>query len=307
MQSGDPHILAAMDGREYDEKKVDLITPTDRKEPTAFFFVIFGLVYEALATSSADSSSTTPARQLGVISALQALKCLVKPEYSGAAMMEPTIFEEFISLCYRMAMTEAAAIQIHLVEMLAIFAASQPSMAPGSDVLTLTSPRAHCLRICAHILKQSTSLSRASAARKSTLLLEQRCADHMTESQVADRIALLSTCLSAFTSIGASITSSPREDVRGVASLLYNGKYFRAHICSIRWHHFEDLLKDESSEVDLVGPTLPALKGLLDLPVGNDPEDKDRYSKLVHSLLSACLHNIDNMRSVSSWISIFQF
>ncbi|PPQ91330.1 hypothetical protein CVT25_003770 [Psilocybe cyanescens] len=270
MQAGDPHILAAMDGREFDEKKVDLITPTDRKEPTAFFFIIFGLVYEALATSSADSSSTTSARQSGVISALQALKCLVRPEYSGAAMMEPTIFEEFISLCYRMGMTEAASIQVHLVEMLAIFAASQSSATIGSDLLTLTTPRAHCLRICAHILKQSTSLSRASAA----------------QGQIADRIVLLSTCLLAFTSIAASINSSQREDVRGVAALLYN-----------------DLLKDESSEIDLVGPTLPALKGLLDLPVGNDPEDKERYSKLVHALLSACLLNIDNMRGRHGAIS----
>jgi HEAT repeat-containing protein 5 len=32
--------------------------------------------------------------------------------------MEPTIFEEFISLCYRMGMTEAAGIQIRLIEML---------------------------------------------------------------------------------------------------------------------------------------------------------------------------------------------
>ena len=38
--------------------------------------------------------------------------------------MEPAIFKEFISLCYRMAMTEPANIQVHLVEMIAIFAAS---------------------------------------------------------------------------------------------------------------------------------------------------------------------------------------
>ena len=164
MQAGDPHILAAMDGKEAGEVEKDLISTTDRKEPTAFFFIIFGLVYEALATSSVDSSSNSVARQAAVISALQALKCLVRPEYSGSAIMEPTIFEEFISLCYRMGMTEPAAVQVHLVEMLGIFAASQSSAAQASDVLTLTSPPAHCLRICAHILKQSTS--RASVARE---------------------------------------------------------------------------------------------------------------------------------------------
>lgn len=169
MQANDPHILAAMDGKEYSEASKNLILANDRKEPAAFFFVIFGLVYEALATSSADST-TTAARQSGVTSALQALKCLVRPEYSGTAIREPTIFEEFISLCYRMGMTESAGIQVHLVQMLAVFAASHSSSAAGSDVLTLTSPTAHCLRICAHILKQSTVLSRASSARTSPFL-----------------------------------------------------------------------------------------------------------------------------------------
>ena len=161
MEANDPHILAAMDGKEVN--KHNPIPTTDRKEPTAFFFIVFGLVYEALATASADASSDG---RSGVISALQALKCLVRPEYAGHAIMEPTIFEEFISLCYRMGMTEAAGIQIHLIEMLAIFAAAQQARSTGLDMLSLTSPPAHCLRICSHILKQATSPSRASSTRK---------------------------------------------------------------------------------------------------------------------------------------------
>ena len=164
MQARDPSILAAMDGKEVTEKETILISAGDRKEPTAFFYVIFGLVYEALATSSADTSSTST-RHSGVVAALQALKCLVRPEYSGNAILEPTIFEEFISLCYRMGMTETPAIQVHVVEMLAIFAATQSSSLSGADFLTLTSPPAHCLRICSHILKQSTS-SRMAVARE---------------------------------------------------------------------------------------------------------------------------------------------
>ncbi|CAA7266119.1 unnamed protein product [Cyclocybe aegerita] len=268
MQTGDPFILAAMDGKEVADKGKDLIPTNERKEPTAFFFIIFGLVYEALATSSAEASSSATLRHSGVLAALQALKCLVRPQYSGSAIMEPTIFEEFISLCYRMGMTESPAIQVHLVEMLAIFAATQSSSA-GSDVLTLTSPPAHCLRICSHILKQSTS-ARASLA----------------PAQLSDRIALISAALSAFASIAGSITSTQREDVRAVAILLY-----------------ADMLKDETSEVDLVSPTLPSLKLLLDLPVSQGPDDKDRYSRLIHALLSACLLNIDSMRGRRGAIS----
>jgi hypothetical protein len=53
-----------------------------------------------------------------------------------------------------------------------------------------------------------------------------------------------------------------------------------------------ELLKDESSGIDLVGPTLPALKSLLEFP----QQDQALYARLVHALLSACLLNIDEMR-----------
>jgi hypothetical protein len=164
MEAKDPHILTALDGKEVSKQNPQLIPTTDRTEPTAFFFVIFDLVYEALATASAGTSSES---RSGVISAATALKFPVRPEYSGQAIMEPTIFEEFISLCYRMAMTVAAGIQIHSIEVPATFAATQQH--PRStelDLLSLTSPPAHCLRICSHILRQATSPSRASSTRK---------------------------------------------------------------------------------------------------------------------------------------------
>ena len=78
--------------------------------------------------------------------------------------MQPTIFDEFISLCYRLAMTETPAVQIQLVEMLAVFANAHAASTIGADLLSLTSPPAHCLRICSNILKQATS-SRVSVTR----------------------------------------------------------------------------------------------------------------------------------------------
>jgi HEAT repeat-containing protein 5 len=57
-----------------------------------------------------------------------------------------------------------------------------------------------------------------------------------------------------------------------------------------------ELLKDESSEIDLVGPTLPALKALLDIPVYNTPDAKDKFERVVHGVLSACLLHVDEMR-----------
>jgi len=113
MHVNDPAIIAAMDGQ-----PSTATMNANRDEPAAFFFVIFGLVFEALTTSSTDLALTTSTRDPIVIAALRALKCLVRPEYSGKVMLDATIFDEFINLCYRLAMTEAASIQSHLVEML---------------------------------------------------------------------------------------------------------------------------------------------------------------------------------------------
>jgi HEAT repeat-containing protein 5 len=132
MQAGDPTILASMDGRESSTASKNTAPATVRDEPTVFFFVIFGLIYEALATSSTESNLATSNREPTVIAALQALKSLVRPEYSGKALLEPTTFDEFISLCYRMAMTETASIQIHLVGVIAALATSQNKKTNGN-------------------------------------------------------------------------------------------------------------------------------------------------------------------------------
>lgn len=126
MEANDPHVLAAMDGRELGPNVKPPAPKPDNTEPTAFFYIIFGLVYEALSTASEDSSGGSQ-RQTTVIPALRALKCLVRPEYAGKAILEPTIFDEFTSLSYRLAMTEPANVQVHLVEMLSSFASTQKS------------------------------------------------------------------------------------------------------------------------------------------------------------------------------------
>jgi hypothetical protein len=128
MQANDPHILSAMEGRENGTERPK---STKREEPAAFFFVVFGLVYETLSTSSADSASTISTREPTLIAALHALKSLVRPEYSGMALVDSPTFDEFISLCYRMAMTESAGIQVHLVEMLTVLATSRSQAGNG--------------------------------------------------------------------------------------------------------------------------------------------------------------------------------
>lgn len=85
-------------------------------------------------------------------------------------------------------------------------------------------------------------------------------------------------------------------EYRTVAAALYHGT------CTTACHEHSltdivDLLKDEVSDTDLVGPTLQSLKKLLE-KVPEDAAERLKYEKVVHGLLSACLVNIDAMRFV---------
>ena len=94
-------------------------------EPAPLFYVIFGLIYEALATPSSQLTCATvpevdPHSNVGIAS-LRALKSLIDPRYSGKALMEPAVFKEFFSLCHRMAMIENAKTLVHLLEVIRAF------------------------------------------------------------------------------------------------------------------------------------------------------------------------------------------
>ncbi|CAG8614856.1 4159_t:CDS:10, partial [Acaulospora colombiana] len=118
MESRSPFIVAAMDGREGESPPSSF-----RSEPAALFFVIFGLVFEALTQSSGSNSSTSG--ESVTIMALESLEHLVRPEYAGNAILEASIFDEFSSLCYRLAMMETANVHIPLIRTITSLASTQ--------------------------------------------------------------------------------------------------------------------------------------------------------------------------------------
>ncbi len=121
MESGDPAIRVAMDGGDptSTDSEPTLNGGTASEHTTAFFFVIFGLVFEALVTSTPDTGTQNVRTS---IVALKALNCLVQNKYAGDAFCDLTIFEEVVNLCYRMALTEPIAVQTYLVDTLASLA-----------------------------------------------------------------------------------------------------------------------------------------------------------------------------------------
>jgi HEAT repeat-containing protein 5 len=66
-----------------------------------------------------------------------------------------------------------------------------------------------------------------------------------------------------------------------------------------------DLLRDETSDIDLVGPTLPVLKSLLTPRSTQKATDSEFFHRVVHGLLSSCLLSIDEMRFVHVILRLF--
>jgi hypothetical protein len=56
-------------------------------------------------------------------------------------------------------------------------------------------------------------------------------------------------------------------------------------------------MRDETSKYDLAGPTLAAFKSMLDTGVNNS-SISPMTGKVVHSILSSSLLNLDEVRSV---------
>ncbi|KAG2133962.1 armadillo-type protein [Suillus cothurnatus] len=268
MNRSDQYISATILGKEVGSS-VDSIDSA-AEGPAPLFFPLFGLIYEALATSLPDTSSRVDT----VIACLGALKCLLDPRYSGKALLEPTIFQEFMSLSHRMAMTESAEVLVHLITVLTTFAKHFGRYVPGGDLRRVL---------------QKWSFTRISHAIKQQRESEQ--CNHFSgfgmtsiQGDLSDIAKMISGSLGAFHLIASTTESVVREDVRGIGCVLYG-----------------ELLKDETSEADLVTPTLPAFRSLL--AVSCHPSIHERYGKLIHGLLSSCLLNVDEMRGREGLIS----
>ena len=80
-----------------------------REEPVAFFFILYGLAFEALVTQSRENESQT-------LKILQALRKILRPSVSGNAIYQDAVFDETMDILHRLALTEGLGIQNALVD-----------------------------------------------------------------------------------------------------------------------------------------------------------------------------------------------
>ncbi|KAF4556724.1 Hypothetical protein D9617_1g086030 [Elsinoe fawcettii] len=102
-----------------------------REEPTAFFFVLFGLAFEALAARFDDRDSLARSRRLDI---LEALKKILRPSVAGTAIYQDVIFTETMDLLDRMVLTEGIDVQTTIVEIARNMCIAHPSSRKPDDV-----------------------------------------------------------------------------------------------------------------------------------------------------------------------------
>lgn len=98
-----------------------------RDEPTAFFFVLFGLAFEALAGRPGDIQASKEQ----ILEILQALKKILRPAVAGHAVFREDVFSEMMDMLDRLVLTEGEAVQSVVVEIAGALCGDHPSARRG--------------------------------------------------------------------------------------------------------------------------------------------------------------------------------
>lgn len=95
-----------------------------RKEPVAFFFVLFGIAFEALVGRSGSESTASKEQILEI---LLALKKILHPSVCGQAVFQEVVFSETMDLLDRLVLTEGLPVQRAIVDISRQLCVSHPA------------------------------------------------------------------------------------------------------------------------------------------------------------------------------------
>jgi hypothetical protein len=255
---GDEHIYSAMEGQGQ-EQLSNGTNSRPASEPTVFFFSLYGLTFESLAASAGSM------REAHVSSiTLLALRHLCTSHYAGTALLQEDLFSDLLNLLYRVVMVDSPAVQIKTIEALAEICASYDrqlldgGQESAGTMFATDAKLTRCLELILFTLENVRKTVTAGTG-------------------AGERPALIRTCYSALLSVMKPLTRAQQEQ------LFIAGFY-----------SYSELLRDESSEIDLVGPSLVSLR---ELCVRSSTIGGDSLSRSIHGFLSASVQTIDDMRS----------
>ncbi|RDL35275.1 ARM repeat-containing protein [Venustampulla echinocandica] len=127
-------VFDALDGKETDAPTTNGHSKGNdinyRDEPVAFFFVLFGIAFEALVARPGSDALASKEQTLEI---LQALKKILHPSVSGHAIYREAIFSETMDLLDRLVLTEGLDVQRVIVQIARGLCISHPSATKASD------------------------------------------------------------------------------------------------------------------------------------------------------------------------------
>ena len=204
-----------------------------RDEPVAFFFVLFGISFEALVTRpGSDGGLATEDQTLHI---LRALKKILHPSVSGHAIYREAIFSETMDLLDRLVLTEGLDVQGVIVQIARALCISHPSAtkSQGPDDGDLSED-----------VEQLFELTRIIVLVLSGLLPNLSEPQQSARHQLSDEaISLIRISLNALVDAAEVFPSVIRTDL---------------HACII--HIFATLLGTPSCQAAVVPLSLPILK-----------------------------------------------
>ena len=132
-------VFDALDGKTAEGKVNGVVAKVSdinyRDEPVAFFFVLFGISFEALMTRP---NNDTPEAREQTLEILLALKRILRPSVSGNAIYQDNVFSETMELFDRLVLTDALQVQAVIVDIARNLCLAHPSAkeADGEDNLS---------------------------------------------------------------------------------------------------------------------------------------------------------------------------
>ncbi|KAL2815975.1 armadillo-type protein [Aspergillus granulosus] len=228
-----------------------------RDEPVAFFFVLFGLAFEALV-----DQSTSPSQRMEI---LQALKRILRPVISGNAIYQDAIFSESMDSLDRLALTEGTAVQTVIVEIARNLALDHPSAKGGEDRSDHLSDD----------IEQLFELTRSIILVLAGLLPNLRESTTLARFNVSsdDALALIRLSLSSLVNVASIFPSIIRNDL---------------HACIL--HIFSTILATGLCQAEVVPQALPTFKHFIQ-SISNQQEGPETLESqsVVSRQLRGCL------------------
>lgn len=257
-------VFDALDGKPTDTPNIhEQSSENDinyRDEPVAFFFVLFGIIFEALTARSGSDTLATKEQTLEI---LQALKKIFHPNVSGHVIYKEAIFSETIDLLVRLVLTEGLDVQRIIVQIgrglcLAHPFATKPDQTEEEDL--------------SEDIEQLFELTRITVLVLAGLLPNLTENTQSTQYQLNDEsISLIGTSLNALVDAAEVFPSIIKTDL---------------HACII--HIFATILGTGSCQKLVVPQSLPILKRFINSISNTQEKNVKDLENSVTQLLS-CL------------------